>query len=115
MHPAADCLAQSLATADIRDAAIPIISNITATPLTAASAIRQELAEQVAAPVQWTRTIEYLTNAGVSIFIEIGPGQALTGMIKRIAKGVTTFTIGSVAEIAKVAGVVREMDLIHRV
>lgn len=115
MQPAARNLAQFLATANIQDAAIPIISNITATPLTKAEAIRKELAEQVAAPVQWIRTIEYLTNIGISVFIEIGPGQALTGMIKRIAKGVTTLTIGNVAEIEKTAKAVREMGLMHGV
>jgi [acyl-carrier-protein] S-malonyltransferase len=115
MQPAAHSLAHSLATTDIHDAAIPIISNITATPLREAEALRQELAEQVAAPVQWTRTIEYLTNAGISVFIEIGPGQALTGMVKRIAKGVTALTIGSVAEVEKVAKAVRDMDLMHEV
>src|SRR5215469_3450336 len=113
MQPAADSLTQSLATADIHNATIPIISNITATPLTNASAIRKELAEQVAAPVQWIRTIDYLTNVGVSIFIEIGPGQALTGMIKRIAKGVTTLTVGSIEEMTKAVKMVRETGIIH--
>jgi [acyl-carrier-protein] S-malonyltransferase len=115
MQPAAENLARALATVDIHKAAIPIISNITATPLTDAEAIRKELAEQVAASVQWVRTIEYLTSAGVSVFIEIGPGQALTGMVKRIAKGVTTLTIGSVAELEKAVQTVREMDLIHEI
>ncbi len=73
--------------------------------------MRKELAEQVATPVQWIRTIEYLTNAGVSVFIEIGPGQALTGMIKRITRSVTTLTIGSVAEIGKAVKMVREMGI----
>jgi [acyl-carrier-protein] S-malonyltransferase len=115
MQPAAHNLAQSLATADIHDTTIPIISNITATALMSASAMRKELAEQVAAPVQWIRTIDYLTNAGVSVFIEIGPGQALTGMIKRITRGVTTLTIGSVAEIGKAVKTVREMGIIHEI
>ena len=115
MQPAAHHLAQSLATADIHNTTIPIVSNITATPLTSAAATRKELAEQVAAPVQWIRTIDYLTNAGVSVFIEIGPGQALTGMIKRIAKGITTLTIGNMAEIDKAVKTVREMGIMHEI
>jgi len=115
MQPAAHNLARSLATADIHDTTIPIISNITATALTSATAMRKELAEQVAAPVQWIRTIDYLTNAGVSVFIEIGPGQTLTGMIKRITRGVTTLTIGSVAEIGKAVKMVREMGIMHEI
>lgn len=115
MQPAAENLARALATTDIHDAAIPIISNITATPLANAADIRKELAEQVAASVQWVRTIEYLVGAGVTVFIEVGPGQALTGMVKRIAKAVTTFSIGDVAELEKAARTVHEMGLMHEV
>ncbi len=113
MAPAAANLARSIAETDIRAAAIPIISNITATPLNAASALRSELAEQVAASVQWTRTIEYLTGAGITTFFEIGPGQALTGMIKRIDRGARTINIGSVAEIEQAVTYVHETNLLQ--
>jgi [acyl-carrier-protein] S-malonyltransferase len=111
MQPAAAGLAQAIMNTNVYDATIPIISNIHATPLTEASTIREELAEQIAAPVQWIRTIEYLEGAGVTTFLEIGPGQALTGMVKRIAKSVTTLNISSVADIEKAAGAIREMGL----
>jgi [acyl-carrier-protein] S-malonyltransferase len=112
MQPAAINLARSIETADIRDASIPIIANITAQPLTQAQELRVELAQQVATSVQWTRTIEYLTSVGITTFIEIGPGQALTGMIKRIAKGSTTINVGNVAEVEKAAASIRDMNLI---
>jgi [acyl-carrier-protein] S-malonyltransferase len=112
MQPAAAGLAQAIMGTDVYDAIIPVISNIHATPLTEAQAIREELAQQIAAPVQWIRTIEYLEGAGVTTFLEIGPGQALTGMVKRIAKGVTTLNVSSVADIEKAAGTIREMGLV---
>jgi len=112
MQPAAAGLAQAIMGTDVYDAIIPVISNIHATPLTEAQAIREELAQQIAAPVQWIRTIEYLEGAGVTTFLEIGPGQALTGMVKRIAKGVTTLNVSSVADIEKAAGAIREMGLV---
>jgi [acyl-carrier-protein] S-malonyltransferase len=115
MEPAAVGLAQAIAAAPITDASLPIISNIHAIPLTAAQAIRDELALQVAAPVQWIRSIEYLAQAGVTVFIEIGPGQALTGMVKRIVKGATSINIGSFAEAEKMAALVSEMGLVHGV
>jgi [acyl-carrier-protein] S-malonyltransferase len=115
MQPAALNLARSIEGADIRDVSIPIIGNISAKPLTQAQALRVELAQQVATSVQWTRTIEYLTSVGITTFIEIGPGQALTGMIKRIAKGITTINVGSVAEVEKAAALVREMSLVQNV
>ena len=112
MQPAATGLAQAIEGADVHKAAIPVIGNIGATPLTEAQAIREELAQQIAAPVQWIRTIEYLVNTGVTTFIEIGPGQALTGMVKRIAKGVTTMNVSSASDIGKAVVAIREMGLV---
>ncbi len=112
MQPAAVGLAQAIKGTNVDDAAIPIIGNIHATPLHEAQAIREELAQQIAAPVQWIRTIEYLVEAGVTTFLEIGPGQALTGMVKRIAKGVTTLNVSSLTDIEKVVGTIREMGLV---
>jgi [acyl-carrier-protein] S-malonyltransferase len=111
MYPAVGGLAQALAATDLRDAALPVISNITATPLTRADDLRSELAEQLAAPVQWIRTIEYLHGAGITTFIEIGPGQALAGMIKRIVKGARIINIGNISEVGKAAALIREIGL----
>jgi [acyl-carrier-protein] S-malonyltransferase len=108
MLPAASSLAQILSRTNLHEASIPIISNISAMPLTKAEALREELAQQVAASVQWVRTIEYLVSEGVTTFIEIGPGQALTGMVKRIAKGMKTITISSVADLEKAVMLIRE-------
>ncbi len=115
MQPAASEMAQIITSTGLRDASIPIISNISATPITLAADIQNELPQQIASSVQWTRSIEYMANAGVTTFIEIGPGQALTGMVKRIAKGVTTLNIGNAAELEKVVGLVREMSLVRDV
>jgi [acyl-carrier-protein] S-malonyltransferase len=115
MQPAAAGLAGMIATTPVQDTSIPIISNIHAGPLTEAQGIREELAAQMASPVQWIRSIEYLANAGVTVFIEIGPGQALTGMVKRIIKGATTINISSATDIKKAANRVREMDLLREI
>jgi [acyl-carrier-protein] S-malonyltransferase len=112
MQPAAAGLAQAIKNTEVFDANIPTIGNIHATPLHEAQAIREELGQQIAAPVQWIRTIEYLVEAGVTTFLEIGPGQALTGMVKRISKGVTTLNASSAADIEKVIGTLREMGLV---
>lgn len=111
MQPAAAGLARAIATTPVNDAAIPLIGNMHAVPLTSAQAIRDELAGQVAAPVQWIRSVEYLVSEGVTTFIEIGPGQALTGMVKRIAKGTTLMNVSSGTDMIKVADALREMNL----
>ena len=115
MQPAAEGLAWAINSSEVHDATIPIIGNIHGTPLIEAHAIREELTQQIASPVQWIRTIEYLAKAGVTTFLEIGPGQALTGMVKRIAKGVTTLNVSSVTDIEKVVGTIREMGLVVEV
>jgi len=115
MQPAVSGLAKAIATTPVQDTRIPVISNIHATPLTETQMIREELAQQIASPVQWTRSIEYLASVGVTIFIEIGPGQALTGMVKRIVKGVTTINISSAADIKKAARSVHEMYLLRKI
>ncbi len=103
MAPAAQGLATALASADLRDAAIPIISNISATPLTHADDLRVELAQQIVSPVQWTRSVQYLVEQGVTTFVEIGAGQVLAGLIKRIAKGATVLSVSTAADLAPVA------------
>lgn len=112
MEPAVAVLVPAIVAAQLHDATIPVISNIHATPIAKASALQEELSQQVAAPVQWTRSIEYLSNAGVTVFIEIGPGNALSGMVKRIVKGATLLNIGTVAEVAEAAQTVRDMGLL---
>jgi [acyl-carrier-protein] S-malonyltransferase len=108
MQPAADGLALVLSDMHIADARIPIIGNITASPLTTSEELRNELAKQVAASVRWDGTISYMVQAGVKTFIEIGPGQALTGMVKRIAKGINTINVGNVTDLEKAVSYVRE-------
>lgn len=103
MQPAANGLAQAIAATPVQDPAIPIIGNIHGTPLTETAAIRTELAHQIATPVQWVRTIDYLSHEGITVFLEIGPGQALTGMVKRIARGATLLNVGSATDIPKIA------------
>jgi [acyl-carrier-protein] S-malonyltransferase len=70
--------------------------------------LRRELASQVACSVQWTHIIEYLYSVGIQTFFEIGPGQALAGMIKRIVKGATILSIGSMLQVEQAVTYVRE-------
>ncbi len=103
MAPAAEALATAVGEAPVATPAVPVIANITAEPLTTESQLRQELAQQIVSPVQWTRTIEYLADHGVETFVEIGVGQVLAGLIRRIAKGVTIVSVGALADLAPAA------------
>jgi [acyl-carrier-protein] S-malonyltransferase len=112
MQPATVGLAAALTSTPVQPARIPLIGNIQARPLRDPEPIREELAQQVAASVQWVRSIEYLVSEGVTTFIEIGSGQALTGMVKRIAKGMTLMNVSSEADIAKVVDLLRSQGLV---
>ena len=93
MQPAADGLAQVVASLTFRPARIPIIANTTAQPVTSAATIKEELLRQVCNCVRWQDSVQYMISNGVTRFIEIGPGKVLTGLIKRINKDVSTVNI----------------------
>ncbi len=79
---------------------IPILANITAEPLASVEAIRVEMEGQLTASVRWTDSVLWMVNHDISQFIEIGPKDVLTGLIKRIAKDVDTRTVGKPEDIA---------------
>lgn len=76
-----------------KDPAIPVMSNVTAEPVTDAGRIRALLAEQVRSPVEWVRCVERMVADGVDTMIECGSGAALVGMVRRIAPSVRTATV----------------------
>ncbi|MBM2825879.1 MAG: Malonyl CoA-acyl carrier protein transacylase [Dehalococcoidales bacterium] len=99
MQPAVDGITGVIARITFQEPTVPIIANTTATPLTTAEEIKGELTRQLCHGVQWQRSIEYMANAGITTFIEIGPGKVLSGLIKRINKNVETLNIGNVEAI----------------
>lgn len=88
MEPARLKLAEALERIPIRNADFPVYANVGGLPLTDAGAIRASLLEQLTAPVQWTRTIQNMAADGAAEFIEVGPGNVLQGLVKRIAPNV---------------------------
>ncbi|MES1239944.1 MAG: acyltransferase domain-containing protein [Chloroflexota bacterium] len=85
MAEAAAGMAQVLATITFRDPNPPLLANADARPLTTADACRAELVDHLTTGVDWVGAIEAMRARGVTTFIEMGPGQVLTGLIKRIA------------------------------
>src|SRR4030042_4456134 len=95
MQPAVEGMSQVISKLAFRDPIVPIVANTTAQPITTAEGIKAELLNQLCHCVQWQRSVEYMIEEGVSKFTEIGPGQVLTGLIKRINKEVQTLNIGN--------------------
>lgn len=94
MKPAAEKLAESLASTAFSSPSAPVVQNRSALPVESVEQIKSNLLEQLYMPVLWTRTIAYLVDAGVEEIVECGPGKVLTGLNKRMAKSVTHTVIG---------------------
>jgi [acyl-carrier-protein] S-malonyltransferase len=99
LQGAADGLAPAVREAPMADARVPVISNVTAEPLTSAESIREELVAQVTAPVRWIASVQRMAAMGVDTFVEIGPGSVLTGLIKRIAPEARLVNVNSITSV----------------
>jgi [acyl-carrier-protein] S-malonyltransferase len=85
--------------AKLADPVIPVIGNVTGAPLRTAAQVREELAAQITSPVLWYDAIVTMRASGVGAFIEVGPGNVLTAMIKRSFPDVSATTIDGVSSI----------------
>ncbi len=100
MQPAADEMAEALGRTDIVAPRAPLVANITARPTHDPDSIRALLVEQVTGRVRWRESIEWLVGeGGVTRFIELGAGKALTGMAKRIAPDAEALSVGAPADL----------------
>jgi [acyl-carrier-protein] S-malonyltransferase len=100
MQPAADAFAEIVAATPFQPPKIPIIGNIEAAPLVDVGAIRRELVAQLTSPVRWTDSIRFIRASGATRFVEVGPGQVLTGLVKRIEPDVSTANVAEPGDLA---------------
>jgi [acyl-carrier-protein] S-malonyltransferase len=97
MKPAEERLQPILAAADFHDLDVPLITNVDAKPTTDGSQVRESLVRQVASSVRWVESVERMVADGVTRFVEIGPGNVLTGLIKRIGGDAELINISDAA------------------
>ena len=79
--------AAAVDAAPVAEAAIPVIANVSARPVQSPDEIRAELKAQLTSPVAWTESVRYLSEQGVDAYFEVGPGDVLLGLVKRIERG----------------------------
>jgi [acyl-carrier-protein] S-malonyltransferase len=96
MKPAADRLEPILEDAPFKDLWFSLVSNVDASPIGTATAVRNALLRQVASPVRWVESVQKMIAMGVKRFVEIGPGSVLAGLIKRIDGSVETINVSDV-------------------
>lgn len=100
MQPAADVMAEALASVTINAPKVPVVANVRAEAITDPALIRQLLVEQVTGSVRWRESVQWMAAQGVTEFWEIGAGKALSGMIKRINKETAQRNFGTPEDIA---------------
>ncbi len=87
---------------------VPVISNVTAQPHTTPAEISQRLVEQVTSSVRWEESMRYLLAQGFTRFIELGPGTALSGFMKRIDKGAQVWNVADAANLEATVQALRD-------
>ena len=101
MAPARERLRDAIAAADIRDAEIPVVSNVDAKPHDRGHEWIALLSAQLASPVRWKHGLQTLASLGVTEFAELGPGGVLTGMAKRSVDGARTVSVATPEDLDK--------------
>ncbi|MCD7938086.1 MAG: ACP S-malonyltransferase [Tannerellaceae bacterium] len=90
MEPARAELAEAIENTTFNQPVCPVYQNVNAKPETDPATIKANLVAQLTAPVRWTQTVENMIAGGADHFIELGPGNVLQGLVKKVNKEVTT-------------------------
>jgi [acyl-carrier-protein] S-malonyltransferase len=93
MQQAGTQLSQFLEGIHLVDPIVPLVANITGQAMTTAEEIRRELSEQLCKPVAWVASVRSMVESGVGTFVEVGPGQVLSGLIRRISDEVDVLRV----------------------
>jgi [acyl-carrier-protein] S-malonyltransferase len=101
MIPAQEKFKAELDKTNFYESKFPVYTNVTAKPVTSISEIKSKLYEQITAPVRWDETIRNMIDDGVEDFYEIGPGNVLQGLLKRINPDVNRFGINKFEDVEK--------------
>ena len=103
MQPAADKLARELEQVKVSAPSVPVVSNVEAKPNQDAARVRELLTRQVTAPVRWEESVQCLVAMGVTDVVEVGAGNVLAGLVRRIAPAVRGHAAGTPEEITALA------------
>ncbi len=99
MSEAATAFATELDQVTFKDASVPVLSNVDPTPSCDANLLKQRLKQQMTTGVRWRETMNTMTSQGIKTVVEIGPGNVLSGLVKRSLEGVATNQLASAADL----------------
>jgi [acyl-carrier-protein] S-malonyltransferase len=107
MKPAQDRLAPELARIGFRDPEVPLVNNVDARVVRDAEACRDGLVRQVSGAVRWQESVERLAREGASVFVEVGPGTVLSGLVRKIAREARILNVDSPASLEAAVAALR--------
>jgi [acyl-carrier-protein] S-malonyltransferase len=99
MKPAAEAMREALAATEIKPPLVDLVANVTAAPTRDPAEIRDLLVAQVCGAVRWRESMGFMHRQGVDLFVEIGAGKVLAGLVKRTAEGAKSLNVGLPAEV----------------
>ncbi|OGH96176.1 MAG: [acyl-carrier-protein] S-malonyltransferase [Candidatus Melainabacteria bacterium GWF2_32_7] len=102
MKEASDQFADWVANFNIKDATVPVITNVDAKPTTKKEEFSLKMVDQIYSSVYWKQSISYMIEQGVDTFIEIGPGKVLSGMVKKISRPAKVYNVADMATLEEV-------------
>lgn len=100
----ADEFRRAVEATPLRDPTVPVVANITARPLASVAAIREEMVSQLTSPLQWAASMQYMLNESVTTFVELGPSQVLTSLLKRIDRSTRRVNVRNAADLKLLEG-----------
>lgn len=103
MQPAADRLASELERVEVKTPAVPVVTNVEAKPNQDAARVKDLLARQVTSPVRWEESVQCLAGLGVNAVVEVGAGNVLGGLVRRIAPDIAVHAAGDPGSIEALA------------
>lgn len=101
MEPASEEFATSLDKVTIKNASIPVYANVTAAPVTAKEDIKELLVKQLYSPVRFEQSIEKMLEEDIDAFVEVGQGNVLCGLVRKIKRRTKTFSVQDEASLEK--------------
>lgn len=109
MKPAAENFKKQVKEYNVSDAIIPVITNTDANLTTDKEEFRTKMSEQIFSSVLWKQTVSLMIEQGIEIFVEIGPGKVLSGMIKKISRSATVYNVQDLESLNKTVAAINEL------
>lgn len=110
LKPAGDSLRTELDKAQISDLRIPYVANATAEFVNDKNSIRDLLQVQVSSPVRWEQSLLAMKDAGVDVFVEIGPGKTIAGFVKKTCAEIPVINVSTVEDVEACVNALKELE-----